>query len=147
MPIDKNKEIKRRPRLIYALPVIILFIITGTIGYYYLVEQKGISVEVVRNIKGGITSQESTLSPAESVQKDTKTAEEQRKTATVIADSANLRSGPSVNSERVAWTRKGAILEIMDEFKEATGKRWYKVKAPDGMEGWLADKVVTVEQK
>ena len=157
-------EIKRRSRLIYALSVIILFIITGAIGYYYLVEQKGISVDI-RNLMGrNLPKVESPIqvpqdtkdttqaikgategpSPAETEQKGTIEKQKQRKTAIVISDSANIRSGPSINSERVTWTRKGAILDIIYEFKEATGKRWYKVKVPDGREGWIADKVVSV---
>jgi hypothetical protein len=148
-------EIKRRSRLIYALPVIILFIITGAIGYYYLVEQKGIPnlpkvespVQVPQDTKDttqAIKGATEGPSPAETEQKGTIEKQKQRKTAIVISDSANIRSGPSINSERVAWTRKGAILEIIDEFKEATGKIWYKVKVPDGREGWIADRVVSV---
>ncbi len=150
-----DKEIKRRPRLIYALPVIILFIITGAIGYYYLVEQKGIPnlpkvespVQVPQDTKDttqAIKGATEGPSPAETEQ-GTIEKQKQRKTAIVISDSANIRSGPSINSERVAWTRKGAILEIIDEFKEATGKKWYKVKVPDGREGWIAEMVVRVE--
>ncbi|MDI6890541.1 MAG: AAA family ATPase [Thermodesulfovibrionales bacterium] len=147
-------EIKRRSKLVYALSVIILSIITGAAGYYYLVEQKGIPnlpkvespVQVPHDTKDttqAIKSATEGPSPAETEQKGTIEKQEQRKTATVISNSANLRSGPSLNSERVAWTQKGAILEIIDEFKEATGKRWYKVKVPDGREGWIADKVVS----
>jgi len=174
-----DKEIKKRPKLAYALSAIILSIITGAGGYYYLVEQKGIlnlpkvethaqvphdTKDTAQAIKSATDPAEteqkgkvphdtkdtaqaikSATDPAETEQKGTIEKQEQRKTATVITNSANLRSMPSFNSEQVAWAQKGATLEIIDEFTEASGRRWYKVRVPDGREGWIADKVVTIK--
>jgi len=148
-----DKEIKKRPVLIYAL--IVLVIIAGATGYYYLIEQKGIpnlpkvetSAQVPHDTKDktqAIKSATEGPGPAETKQKGIIEKQEQRKTVIVIVDSANVRAGPLFNSKPVAWTKKGAILEIIDEFKEASGKRWYKVKVPDGREGWIADKTVEV---
>ncbi|MBM4140790.1 MAG: DUF2075 domain-containing protein [Nitrospira sp.] len=151
-------EIKRRSKLIYALPVIILFIITGAIGYY-LVEQKGIPdlpkvespVQVPQDTKDttqAIKGATEGPSPAETEQKDTKGVEDQKKqkrTATVIVNAANLRSKPSLDSERISWASKGVVFEVKDEFTEITGKKWYKVKISDNRECWIADRVVTVQ--
>jgi general secretion pathway protein A len=64
------------------------------------------------------------------------------KTAVITADAANVRAKPSLNAETIANVSKETSLEVIDEFTETTGKKWYKVKMPDGKEGWIADKVV-----
>lgn len=66
------------------------------------------------------------------------------KTITVAADTANLRAKPSLDSETVTLASKGTVFEIMDEYTETTGKKWYKVKTASGRECWIADKTVRV---
>jgi uncharacterized protein YgiM (DUF1202 family) len=62
----------------------------------------------------------------------------------VTVDAANVRAKPSLNAETIANVSKETSLEIIDEFTETTGKKWYKVKMPDGKEGWIADKIVRI---
>ncbi|MDI6728294.1 MAG: AAA family ATPase [Thermodesulfovibrionales bacterium] len=64
--------------------------------------------------------------------------------AVVAVDAANVRAKPSLNSETIGSVSKETVLEIIDEFTETTGKKWYKVKMPDGKEGWIADKTVKI---
>ncbi|MFZ6006027.1 MAG: AAA family ATPase [Nitrospirota bacterium] len=66
------------------------------------------------------------------------------KTAVVAVDAANVRAKPSLDSETIESVSKETALEIIDEFTETTGKKWYKVKMPDGKEGWIADKTVKI---
>ncbi len=66
------------------------------------------------------------------------------KTAIVIAESANLRAEPSLDSTPVTWASKGVTLQIIDELQEATGKKWYKTRISDGRECWIADKSVSL---
>lgn len=67
------------------------------------------------------------------------------KTATTVADAANVRAKPSLDAERIAKVSKGTSLEIIEEFTETTSMKWYKVKTPEGKEGWIADKTVEIK--
>ncbi|HAK88644.1 MAG TPA: general secretion pathway protein [Nitrospiraceae bacterium] len=69
-----------------------------------------------------------------------------QKTLIVVADTANLRTEPSINAETVTPASKGKVFEITDEFTEIGGRKWYKVKTSEGKEGWIADKAVRLEQ-
>lgn len=85
----------------------------------------------------GVSSAED-INKSETIQ--TKTA----KTITIISESANLRAEPSLNSTVVTWASKGVTLEVVEEFLEAGGKKWFKARISDGRECWIADKVVSV---
>ncbi|MCL4558298.1 MAG: SH3 domain-containing protein, partial [Deltaproteobacteria bacterium] len=87
---------------------------------------------------GGIKSGQGTVvglpGPAE------KAAE--RSPVIVTTQAANLRSGPSLDSETVTSVVRGSVFEVSGEFTEAAGRKWYKVKAADGKECWIAANVV-----
>lgn len=53
--------------------------------------------------------------------------------AVVAVDVANVRSGPSVDSSIIAQLEYGAQVPILGQQAD-----WYKVKLPDGREGWMA---------
>lgn len=96
----------------------------------------------------GVTGKD--LSPVAPVDKEIKAAQEHKKhreTGTIIVNSATIRAKPSIASEGIAWASKGIVFEITEKFTEGTGKKWYKVKISDGREGWIADKVVTMNAK
>lgn len=67
-----------------------------------------------------------------------------RRTVTVIADVVNLRAMPSLDAGTVGKAQKDAVLEIIDEFTDTAGRKWYKVKTSGGRECWVAGKVVRV---
>ena len=60
----------------------------------------------------------------------------------VVADTANLRAEPSIDSETATWASKGNVFEIADEFTESSGRKWYKIKTSAGKEYWIAGKAV-----
>ncbi len=62
--------------------------------------------------------------------------------ATVITETANLRTQPSVNSSIVAWVMKGTPLVIVDQFTEPGGRKWVKARTKGGKEGWIAERMV-----
>ncbi len=58
-------------------------------------------------------------------------------TVTVSAKTANLRSGPSAKSKKVAGLAKGTKLQVV----EVTKSGWLKVKGPQG-DGYVSGKLV-----
>lgn len=143
--------------LLYA--AIVFLFITGAAGYYLLkteyippttemaiapIEKTPPHLQPPQTMKGTEVA-----NPSEPIQKDTHEVGGQKRKerdAVVTVNSANLRTGPSLSSERVAWAAKGVRLKIIDEFVEPSGKRWYKVRISDGRECWVADKVVEVQK-
>jgi hypothetical protein len=57
-----------------------------------------------------------------------------------VTTMANLRSGPSMQSEVVSTIRDGMPVEILTE----TG-RWYRIKTEEGLEAWIGKSLVLVE--
>lgn len=58
-------------------------------------------------------------------------------TVSVTVKTANLRSGPSTKSKRIAAMAKGTKLQVV----EATKNGWLKVKGPAG-DGYVAGNLV-----
>ncbi len=162
LELPKRQKAFWGAKLVYAFSFLCVLAVAAAAGYYFFIEQKGKTVEITKNIpktvernlapavetvpnKGNMEAKQETTT--ESIQNNIKASEVQnknKKTATVIVNSANLRSKPSLDSEQISWVSKGVVFEINDEFTESTGKKWYKIQTTDGRECWVADKVVTV---
>ncbi|GAB4415791.1 MAG: hypothetical protein OHK0032_11920 [Thermodesulfovibrionales bacterium] len=149
---------KGRPSKKWLLYAAIVFLfITGVAGYYflkteYILPTTGKVIAPTEKIQPpplpSQTMKGTEVNSSEPIQKDTQGVKEQtrqRRDAVVIVRSANLRLRPSLDSERVAWASRGVTLEIVDDFVEPSGKKWYKVRTSDGRECWIADKVVEVK--
>ena len=67
-----------------------------------------------------------------------------KRIVTVIANSATLRAEPSFDAEKTGKVSKGAVLEVVEDMADPTGKTWFKVKAPAGKESWISDSVANV---
>lgn len=152
--------VRKLPRkLVYALPFLVIIIIAGVLAYNYRPELKATEIAPANNktvdlpltkpIPPAVNKEQHTQPAASPKHENIKTIieqKEQQKTARVIV-AANLRSGPSRDYEQVAWVSKGLALEVTGEAEESSGKRWYKVKAPDGQESWISAKVVAVKTR
>lgn len=68
----------------------------------------------------------------------------QQKILTVSVEIANLRKGPSIETEKVAWANRGSVFRIMDEKKDDIGRRWYKIRNVDGNECWISERVAVI---
>jgi uncharacterized protein YgiM (DUF1202 family) len=55
-----------------------------------------------------------------------------------------VREGPSLHADVADIVSKGDSFEITDEWTEASGNRWYKVRLPDEGEYWIASYIVKV---
>jgi general secretion pathway protein A len=64
------------------------------------------------------------------------------KSAIVTVDTANLRKRPSLQANVEQIVSRGEILEIMDEWTERSGYKWYKIRTRDGKESWIAAYIV-----
>jgi general secretion pathway protein A len=65
----------------------------------------------------------------------------QQKILTVSVEIANLRRGPSIETEKVAWANRGSVFRVMDEKKDDIGRKWYKIHNVDGNECWISERV------
>jgi general secretion pathway protein A len=68
----------------------------------------------------------------------------QQRILTVSVEIANLRKGPSIETEKVAWANRGSVFRVMDEKKDDIGRRWYKIHNVDGSECWISERVAVV---
>ena len=53
--------------------------------------------------------------------------------AVIAVDLANVRSGPTIDASVIAQVKYGTELPILGQEKD-----WYKIKLPDGREGYVA---------
>ncbi len=60
----------------------------------------------------------------------------------VTVSRANVRAKPGSRHSIVATTKEGDLLPVID-----SAKRWWKVKLPDGEEGWIYKKAVRYEKE
>jgi general secretion pathway protein A len=67
---------------------------------------------------------------------------ELKKMATVVVAAARLREQPSSHSEVVYKAAEGDVFEVIDEWTQVSGNKWYKVRLPDGREGWIASYII-----
>jgi hypothetical protein len=51
----------------------------------------------------------------------------------------NLRQQPTTYAKVVTNAREGTVLTVLEGPKEADGYTWWRVRTPDGTEGWGAD--------
>ncbi|MBM4272557.1 MAG: AAA family ATPase [Deltaproteobacteria bacterium] len=70
--------------------------------------------------------------------------EKREKKATVIVRLARLREGPSFNADIVTKVSRGASFPVVDEWTTQSGNKWYRIKAPDGNEYWIASYIVRI---
>lgn len=147
-------------RLVYAFLFLCVLVVAVSAGYYYFFKQQRSKIlEITKNSVNIVEQNRRTV--ADPVQNKSKIEEKQmpttkshkdinasedsiKKTIMVIVNAANLRSKPSLDSEKISWASKGVEFKVIDEFTELTGKKWYKIKTFDGRECWIADTVVTV---
>ncbi len=66
------------------------------------------------------------------------------KVLVVKADTANLRDGPSTESDIVSWVSRDVVLRVIGEATGRGGEQWYRVKISDGRECWIAGRTVEV---
>ena len=157
-------EVNARPsrwfRAKYIVVICIIAVLLGA-GYYLLFEQNWTFSAKTENppviatkpstvVGASLQSSDKIPSPDKKAvfnDKQDKGSEIQSKgfkTVTVIVKSANLRAEPSLDSAPITWASKGITFEVIDEFLEASGKKWFKTRISDGREGWIADKAVAV---
>lgn len=58
-----------------------------------------------------------------------------------ISDTLNMRSGPGLNFNVVAELPDDMRVELIGEPQDADGYRWWQARTPDGIEGWIVEKI------
>jgi uncharacterized protein YgiM (DUF1202 family) len=62
--------------------------------------------------------------------------------AIVAVTAARLRDKPTADSEVIHKAVEGDVFEIVDEWTQLNGNKWFKVRLPDGREGWIASYII-----
>ena len=66
-------------------------------------------------------------------------------TAVVTVAAARLRDQPSSNAEVIHKAAEGDVFEVVDEWTQPNGNKWYKVRLPDGRDGWIASYIIHLD--
>ena len=77
---------------------------------------------------------------------DQSALENAKGTVIVSAETANIRSKPSFDADKVAWVSKGTFFKVLDESQDVSGRIWCKVRLADGRECWISKRVVAERQ-
>jgi general secretion pathway protein A len=72
------------------------------------------------------------------------TPKDVHKDAIVAVQTARLRISPSLQAKVEQIVNEGELLEVMDEWTELSGNKWYKIKTRDGKECWIASYIVRI---
>lgn len=111
----------RRQRLIDYGAVVFLLLLMTVAAFYYIDRNNG---------------ENSTAAPKPAAVRTTD--EEKQRNATVTASTARLRKNPSLKADTSGLALQGERLQVIDEWTELNGNKWYKVTIPDGRAGWVA---------
>lgn len=65
----------------------------------------------------------------------------------VVADSANIRPLPSLDTTPVSSVSRGTLLKALGDFKDEKGMYWYKVRLSNNRECWIAGVAVRMAEK
>ncbi|MCG2739919.1 MAG: SH3 domain-containing protein, partial [Syntrophaceae bacterium] len=65
-----------------------------------------------------------------------------QKTVVVAVPAARLRENPSLQAGIRRMSPQGERLEVIDEWTEQDGRKWYRVKSSDGKANWIASRIV-----
>jgi general secretion pathway protein A len=128
-PDTQLKMSSRRRIFEYSVLVIILLICASLvllIGYNTF-QRNGNSVQ---------TPIQSSIKPASTAAR--------QKIATVTVRAARLREGPSLQAGIASIVAKGDRFEVIEEWTESDGNKWYKLRVPDSGEYWIASYIVSV---
>ncbi|MCX5806169.1 MAG: SH3 domain-containing protein [Proteobacteria bacterium] len=71
------------------------------------------------------------------------TPKKYEKEALIIASGANVRSAPDINAARIALIFEGETVKIVDEKKDITGKKWFRLNLYGNREGWVSQDVLS----
>jgi hypothetical protein len=63
-----------------------------------------------------------------------------------LGSGLNLRTEPSTAAELVTNAAEGTVLTVLEGPQEADGYLWWKLRTPDGEEGWAADEWLTLNE-
>jgi general secretion pathway protein A len=146
IPEAQLKSISRHRTLRYAAATLLLIslILVSFIGYntlqYNSKPPQGTTHSVPQNVTGKTPPEK-----PETLSAPTQDAPAAvQRVATVTVNAARVREGPSLHADVADIVSKGDSFEITDEWTEASGNRWYKVRLPDEGEYWIASYIVKV---
>ena len=99
-----------------------------------------------RSIEGIPNKDQSETKPEKDIVAAYREERKQKNERSVIVskNAANIRSAPHVEAQRIITIVKGEVLTVVDEKKDPLGTKWHKVLLYNNREGWISDKVVTV---
>jgi len=146
IPEAQLKSISRHRTLRYAAATLLLIslILVSFIGYNTLQYNSKPPQGTTHSVPQNVTAKPPPEKP-ETLSAPTQDAPAAvQRVATVTVNAARVREGPSLHADVADIVSKGDSFEITDEWTEASGNRWYKVRLPDEGEYWIASYIVKV---
>jgi hypothetical protein len=146
IPEAQLKSISRHRTLRYAAATLLLIslILVSFIGYNTLQYNSKPPQGTTHSVPQNVTAKTPPEKP-ETLSAPTQDAPAAvQRVATVTVNAARVREGPSLHADVADIVSKGDSFEITDEWTEASGNRWYKVRLPDEGEYWIASYIVKV---
>ncbi len=99
-----------------------------------------------RSVEGMSNKDPSETKPEKDIVAAYREERKQKNERSVIVNknAANIRSAPHMEAQRIITIVKGEVLTVVDEKKDPSGMKWFKVLLYNNREGWISDRVVTV---
>lgn len=131
-----NENINLRKISPLAL-VIVLLIILGSVGYYFLFSSTH-SRFFFSKTKSSPEAAETIVNEIHRAQMNPIPLRE----VVVNVGAANVRTEPDINSQRIGMISKGQTLRVIGEQHTFDNGTWYKITFFEGREGWISSAVV-----
>lgn len=98
-----------------------------------------------------ITTPTAPVAPPPVVKPQPRSAALEARRGVISGSGVNFRSTPELqldNANRVGQAAKGTRVELLEKKREADGgpHYWYRIRLPDGREGWVRDDLIKIEE-
>jgi general secretion pathway protein A len=135
----ENKGFRLVPPIMLG---IILLVIIGIIGYYFLFPSVYGRFSIAKKQK---TTEVQSNETQSATTPDANKIAIPLKKVIVNVGAANVRTEPNISSQRIGVISKGEVLKVLAEQNTTNDLTWYKIILYEDREGWIASTVVQTQ--